>query len=172
MVVELTWLPFAVIGNSMFTTAVPRSWHFVTGEYPPDLGGVSDYTAAVAGALADSGAGVHVWAPGESTEQLPPRGGVVRRVAREFGASGLVRRMVVARSRRHAPELRSALSRAVPADRIPPVERTAGAARFRKSTQRFVPVSHYESRPPKLRRYGMEKLGVANLGLILPLLRG
>jgi glycosyltransferase involved in cell wall biosynthesis len=41
-------------------------WHIVTGEYPPQMGGVSDYTYAVAGRLAAEGEKVHVWCPGEN----------------------------------------------------------------------------------------------------------
>lgn len=43
-----------------------RCWHIITGEYPPDVGGVSDYTAAVAQALADRGDAVHVWTSGRA----------------------------------------------------------------------------------------------------------
>ncbi len=39
------------------------TWHVLTGEYPPDCGGVGDYTAALAHALADAGDTVHVWTP-------------------------------------------------------------------------------------------------------------
>ena len=39
-------------------------WHVVTGEYPPACGGVGDYTAEVARALALAGDAVHVWVPG------------------------------------------------------------------------------------------------------------
>ena len=39
-------------------------WHVVTGEYPPACGGVGDYTAEVALALAMAGDAVHVWVPG------------------------------------------------------------------------------------------------------------
>jgi hypothetical protein len=35
---------------------VAARWHLVTGEYPPDSGGVADYAEAAAGALADTGA--------------------------------------------------------------------------------------------------------------------
>jgi glycosyltransferase involved in cell wall biosynthesis len=38
-------------------------WHLLTGEYPPECGGVGDYTAALAGALSAAGDEVHVWAP-------------------------------------------------------------------------------------------------------------
>jgi glycosyltransferase involved in cell wall biosynthesis len=36
-------------------------WHVLTGEYPPACGGVGDYTAEVAAALAAAGDTVHVW---------------------------------------------------------------------------------------------------------------
>ena len=38
-------------------------WHLLTGEYPPQVGGVSDYTRLVAGGLAAAGDAVHVWCP-------------------------------------------------------------------------------------------------------------
>ncbi|MGD0296803.1 MAG: glycosyltransferase [Bryobacteraceae bacterium] len=41
-------------------------WHVITPEYPPELGGVSDYTQQLCIALAASGDEVHVWCPGES----------------------------------------------------------------------------------------------------------
>jgi Glycosyl transferases group 1 len=37
-------------------------WHLLTGEYPPDCGGVGDYTASLADALSAAGDEVHVWA--------------------------------------------------------------------------------------------------------------
>ena len=37
-------------------------WAIITGEYPPDPGGVSDYTYLVATHLADAGDEVHVCA--------------------------------------------------------------------------------------------------------------
>ncbi len=40
----------------------PR-WHILTGEYPPKLGGVADYTRSVARGLAAAGDEVVVWAP-------------------------------------------------------------------------------------------------------------
>ena len=36
-------------------------WHLLTGEYPPASGGVGDYTAGLARALAAAGDEVHVW---------------------------------------------------------------------------------------------------------------
>jgi glycosyltransferase involved in cell wall biosynthesis len=40
-----------------------KTWHIVTSEYPPDVGGVSDYTRQVAEGLARIGDEVHVWCP-------------------------------------------------------------------------------------------------------------
>ncbi|MGA8567822.1 MAG: glycosyltransferase [Candidatus Binataceae bacterium] len=40
-----------------------RKWEIITGEYPPQQGGVSDYTHLVARGLAAAGDQVHVWAP-------------------------------------------------------------------------------------------------------------
>lgn len=40
--------------------------HIITGEYPPGHGGVADYTANLAQALAAAGERVHVWAPGQT----------------------------------------------------------------------------------------------------------
>jgi glycosyltransferase involved in cell wall biosynthesis len=39
------------------------TWHIITSEYPPQAGGVSDYTKLVARGLADAGDEVHVWCP-------------------------------------------------------------------------------------------------------------
>jgi hypothetical protein len=43
--------------------SVQRAWHLVTGEYPPQPGGVSDYSCALAKGLAAEGDDVHVWCP-------------------------------------------------------------------------------------------------------------
>ncbi len=39
------------------------TWHIITGEYPPAIGGVSSYTQLVAEGLAAAGDAVHVWCP-------------------------------------------------------------------------------------------------------------
>ena len=36
-------------------------WHLITSEYPPDIGGVADYSRVVARGLSDAGEIVHVW---------------------------------------------------------------------------------------------------------------
>jgi glycosyltransferase involved in cell wall biosynthesis len=40
-----------------------KAWHIVTSEYPPDVGGVSDYTRQIAEGLVRKGDEVHVWCP-------------------------------------------------------------------------------------------------------------
>ena len=63
-------------------------WHFLTGEYPPDHGGVSDHTEQLARALARAGEEVHVWVPGggAQTKELGVR---VHRLPEGFRPSGL-----------------------------------------------------------------------------------
>jgi glycosyltransferase involved in cell wall biosynthesis len=47
------------------TSPAPRAaWHLVSCGYPPTIGGVASYTAAVAKRLAARGSDVHVWCPG------------------------------------------------------------------------------------------------------------
>jgi glycosyltransferase involved in cell wall biosynthesis len=41
----------------------PITWHIITPEYPPDRGGVSDYTQHLASGLRSAGDAVHVWCP-------------------------------------------------------------------------------------------------------------
>lgn len=60
------------------------NWHLITGEYPPKCGGVGDYTARVARALAEAGDAVSVWCPSHCT---PPGDGLVR-VRPELGRLG------------------------------------------------------------------------------------
>ena len=61
------------------------TWHIITGEYPPQSGGVADYTRLVALGLAASGDRVHVWAPAV-TELGPAEAGVeVHRLTGRFG---------------------------------------------------------------------------------------
>ena len=54
-------------------------WHLITGEYPPQLGGVSDYTYLMASALAGAGDAVHVWCPPSAGETPHIRGVTVHR---------------------------------------------------------------------------------------------
>ncbi len=64
------------------------AWHVLTGEYPPQPGGVSDYTRQVALALARAGQEVHVWAPGD-TDVRGEDGVTVHRVPALFTPAGL-----------------------------------------------------------------------------------
>ena len=56
-------------------------WHLVTGEYPPQLGGVSDYSAQLAAGLAARGPEVHVWTVPADGETPGHAGVTVHRVA-------------------------------------------------------------------------------------------
>jgi glycosyltransferase involved in cell wall biosynthesis len=66
-------------------------WHVIASEYPPQQGGVSDYTHVVARALAAAGDEVHVWCPAVSdpTPALP--GVIVHRELGRIGRSDLIR---------------------------------------------------------------------------------
>jgi len=73
---------------------VSNCWAIVTGEYPPQLGGVSDYTRLVADALVAAGDEVHIWAPAlDSAGQLETvtheRGITVHRLPDHFGRHGI-----------------------------------------------------------------------------------
>jgi len=63
-----------VSGSARHTTT---GWHIITGEYPPAVGGVADYTQLVARGLAASGDAVTVWTP---TEGAADESGVTVRV--------------------------------------------------------------------------------------------
>ncbi len=63
----------------------PRCWHLLTGEYPPQPGGVSDYTRLVARELARAGDRVHVWAPAWEGDAVRDDGVIVHPLADNFG---------------------------------------------------------------------------------------
>jgi glycosyltransferase involved in cell wall biosynthesis len=61
------------------------TWHIISPEYPPQSGGVADYTRLVALGLAARGDRVHVWAPAV-TEPGPAEAGMeVHRLTGRFG---------------------------------------------------------------------------------------
>jgi glycosyltransferase involved in cell wall biosynthesis len=62
------------------------TWHIISPEYPPQDGGVADYTRLVALELAACGDRVHVWAPA-LTEPGPAEAGIieVHRLTGRFG---------------------------------------------------------------------------------------
>ena len=63
-------------------------WHFLTPEYPPDPGGVADYTRLLANALATLGEAVHVWAPSTERDDLEDQRVTVHRI-QGLGQRGL-----------------------------------------------------------------------------------
>jgi glycosyltransferase involved in cell wall biosynthesis len=60
-------------------------WHVITGEYPPQPGGVSDYTRFVARGLVAAGDTVHVWCPDGEVSPIEDSGVIVHR---ELGSMG------------------------------------------------------------------------------------
>lgn len=64
-------------------------WHIITGEFPPDLGGVSDYSWEVARGLAQAGQNVSVWAPGTVSNTSLIEEITVHRRANLFSPRGL-----------------------------------------------------------------------------------
>jgi len=75
-------------------TPAPQSdagvnWHIITGEYPPQPGGVSDYTRRIAGGLADAGDRVDIWAPPTDGPECADPGIVVHRLPDRFGPRSL-----------------------------------------------------------------------------------
>jgi len=65
------------------------TWHLITGEYPPQPGGVSDYTRLVAIELARAGDVVNVWAPCPLASESVDEGTIVHRIPWHFGSSAL-----------------------------------------------------------------------------------
>src|SRR3954447_13996557 len=67
------------------------AWHIITCEYPPQIGGVSDYTRLLSRELTRSGDEVHVWAP--EWEYEPPTrvmdGITLHRALGAFGTADL-----------------------------------------------------------------------------------
>src|SRR5688500_2261572 len=66
-----------------------NEWHILTGEFPPDVGGVADYTRAVSLGLAGAGDRVHVWCPGHEREPVIEDPLIVHRTIPDFGSRGL-----------------------------------------------------------------------------------
>ena len=60
-------------------------WHLITGEYPPDIGGVGDYTHLIGEALSRCGDEVHVWTPGKSNPEIDAGPIRVHRLPDDFG---------------------------------------------------------------------------------------
>src|SRR5579883_195141 len=60
------------------------AWHLITCEYPPQIGGVSDYTFLMARELARAGEEVHVWCGAASGDYPESPGVSVHRELRRF----------------------------------------------------------------------------------------
>jgi glycosyltransferase involved in cell wall biosynthesis len=68
-----------------------RKWNIVTGEYPPQFGGVADHTWQLAHGLAACGEDVEVWAPRCSVVEPDSEAGVtVHRLVDHFGWRGIL----------------------------------------------------------------------------------
>jgi glycosyltransferase involved in cell wall biosynthesis len=65
-------------------------WHLITGEYPPAIGGVGDYTRHLGEALSRCGDEVHVWTPPNSSSTNEAGPIVVHRLPDYFGARSML----------------------------------------------------------------------------------
>src|SRR5438128_2375613 len=61
------------------------TWHMITSEYPPQLGGVADYTQVLSAGLAQAGDEVHVWCPVDKEEPQESAGVPGVAVHRQLG---------------------------------------------------------------------------------------
>ena len=86
-------------------------WHLITGEYPPQPGGVSDYTRFLASGLAEAGETVHVWCPPCESANLQDSRVIVHR---ELGSMGPRDLLKVSRMLDKYPEPRRLLVQWVP----------------------------------------------------------
>lgn len=75
--------------STLRSDTLPTAWHVISGEYPPQPGGVSDYTRQVACALARAGESVHVWAPVAAGPTPIDPGVQVHRLQGRFSPRGL-----------------------------------------------------------------------------------
>lgn len=64
-------------------------WHIITGEYPPKIGGVGDYTRHVAGGLAAAGEQINIWTPRFVGSDTRDPGVVVHALPDHFGPLAL-----------------------------------------------------------------------------------
>jgi glycosyltransferase involved in cell wall biosynthesis len=73
------------------TPSSPAPWHIITCEYPPETGGVSDYTLVLASALAAAGCETHVWCPQADRPARATAGVTVHATLGRFGFQDLRR---------------------------------------------------------------------------------
>src|SRR5712692_2984692 len=79
------------VGDREASEFTSTTWHILTPEYPPHLGGVSDYTRLVALGLVEAGDEVHVWGPRGSGGSGETSGLFVHDQLGEFGPTDLGR---------------------------------------------------------------------------------
>ena len=91
--------------------AARSCWHLITSEYPPQFGGVSDYTRQLAAGLSGQGDEVHVWCPAGGDDPSAAEGVAVHRDFGRFAPADLRR---VGRSLDRFPAPRHVLVQWVP----------------------------------------------------------
>jgi len=72
------------------TMSARRVWHIITGEFPPDSGGVGDYSALLSEGLARAGCEVHVWCPTSAERHFSETGISVHHLPHRFSLRGLI----------------------------------------------------------------------------------
>ncbi len=65
-------------------------WSIITGEYPPQRGGVADYSRLVARGLAQAGDDVEIWAPATTEPRAPEAPIVVHGLGDHFGPRAIL----------------------------------------------------------------------------------
>jgi glycosyltransferase involved in cell wall biosynthesis len=93
------------------TRSGTRTWALITGEYPPQLGGVADYTRSVAASLAADGDDVRVFAPLAGASDIVESGISVQRLPDHFGSRS---RRLLQRALAELPHPRAAVVQYVP----------------------------------------------------------
>lgn len=88
-----------------------RTWAIITGEYPPQRGGVADYTRSVAASLAEGGDEVRVFAPLARASDIMESGISVQRLPDHFGSRS---RRLLQRALADLPHPRAAVVQYVP----------------------------------------------------------
>ncbi|MEO8217660.1 MAG: glycosyltransferase family 4 protein [Acidobacteriota bacterium] len=68
-----------------------RQWHLITCEYPPDIGGIAEHTAALAAQLVKLGDSVHVWTSGDEVDPRMEHGLELHRQLGQFSPRRLRR---------------------------------------------------------------------------------
>ena len=77
------------IGQDRIGASGPKRWRIITGEYPPQPGGVSDYTRLVACGLVAAGDDVEIFAPQCSGREAGDPGVTIHRLPGHFGPRGI-----------------------------------------------------------------------------------